>query len=242
MSMSPDGTQLVRSEASGAIRGWRLTNGTLKPAFASVGRFELLRFTSDGKHILSWSRSSDPSHPDLVDVLSKKTLLSSKDLPRGAFSSHVSADGRYLAIGHPDGKVDIWDMNNSILVHKLTAHPDGRRPKVLALVFSASARVLASAGRDNSVRIWDVASGKRRFTFKNGYSFGGIGLTFSADGKLLAGAGPGSRILVWNVSTGQVHVTIPWTEHRVCSITISPDGKLLAAADDEGHIKLWTLR
>ena len=61
---------------------------------------------------------------------------------------------------------------------------------VFGLAFSPNGRLLASAGEDRTVRLWDVASGKQRAIF-TGHTDDVKDVAFSPNGQLLASASGG---------------------------------------------------
>ena len=67
----------------------------------------------------------------------------------------VSADGRFLASGHLDGAVHVWDVAAQREIGDLS-----HKMAIGGLVFSPDATTLVSGSRDGSVRYWDLASGE----------------------------------------------------------------------------------
>src|SRR5437763_781744 len=59
---------------------------------------------------------------------------------------------------------------------------------VEALAFGADGKVLASAGRDSTIRIWDVATGKERsrIDLKGMKLYAGVTVALAPDGKTIA--------------------------------------------------------
>jgi len=104
--------------------------------------------------------------------------------------------------------------------------------KVEVLALSPNGRTLAAASRDETVRLWDVATGKevRRFPdHKGSLRF----IAFSPDGTLLAsGVSPSGIVHLSNVTSGkevrQLQSPVPWLGH----VAFSPDGNIVAAAGD----------
>lgn len=75
----------------------------------------------------------------------------------------ISRSGRYLASGQVThmgftAPIMLWDLESGKLLHKMSLH----KVKVQALSFSCDDRFLSSLGGadDNSLVLWDVASGE----------------------------------------------------------------------------------
>ena len=63
-------------------------------------------------------------------------------------------NGAYLLTGSKDNSIKIWDTNKE---YELLGTFTGHKASVLALDFDTSKQLIGSAGRDSTVKVWDVS-------------------------------------------------------------------------------------
>src|SRR5262249_49275475 len=124
--------------------------------------------------------------------------------------------------------------------------------------FSPDGRTLASASRDYTVKLWDVAGAKVRANLQ-GHQGGPRGVAFAPDGKTVASAGwtqPDPKdatkfvgeVRLWDVATGKFQTTLKGHKAPLFAVAFAPDGKTLASASAADYdpwlqdgVKLWDL-
>ena len=84
----------------------------------------------------------------------------------------------------------------------LTAHTDN----VYTIAFDPDGNTIASGGRDNTVRLWDVATGTANHTL-TAHTADINGVVFSPDGSMLASRSADDTIRLWDVATGDRSIT-----------------------------------
>ncbi len=116
---------------------------------------------------------------------------------------------------------------------------DGHHAPVMSVAYSPDGKTLASGSYDNTIKFWDVKTGKERATLK-GHTDAVNSVAYSPDGKTLASGSLDRTIKLWDVKTGKERATLKGHTSGVCSVAYSPDGKTLASCGD--NIKLWDVK
>ncbi len=129
-----------------------------------------------------------------------------------------------------------------------TAQGQGPPPIVWSGPGHISVRSVATDGQllatgsfvDQTVKLWDLATGKLLRTLaghdSNGHYGGVNAVDFSADGQWVASCGefvfgiPGWNVKLWNAATGALVRNFATTNHCF-AVDLSPDGSLLAAVN-----------
>lgn len=158
-----------------------------------------------------------------------------------------SPDGQYLITTGDDHEVRVWRTTRNggmgehpthdrgvALVERFGNHADWVR----AAVFRPDGAVLATAGDDRRVRLWDMP-GARTPVVLPGVIEGIRALDFSPDGRRLAVAGFDDRVRVFHADSGRTERELVAPGGDLRSVAFSPDGTQLAAAGRTGVVRVW---
>ena len=112
----------------------------------------------------------------------------------------ISPNGDYVASGHFLGEVSLWNLATR---QPTQLQPDGQarahRFGVWGLAFSPDGKLLATAGYDQVIRLWETASRKLWRTLR-GHRGDIYRLSFSSDGQRLISASADGTARIWEVT------------------------------------------
>ncbi|MHC4101063.1 MAG: WD40 repeat domain-containing serine/threonine protein kinase [Planctomycetota bacterium] len=117
-------------------------------------------------------------------------------------------------------------------VMSVAVSPDG------SIIASGSRDDISSADSDNSIRLWDAASGAEIRTLK-GHELFVTSVDFSPDGLQLASGSYDASIRLWAVETGEALGVLHGHEDKISTVAFSPDGRTIASAGADNAIRLW---
>jgi WD40 repeat protein len=114
----------------------------------------------------------------------------------------------------------------------------GHTALVYHVAFSPDGKLLATAGFDNTVKLWEYPSGKEVRTLA-GHTGPVYCVAFDPSGTTLASASLDKTIRLWNVADGKPVREIKGHTDIVDSIAFHKDGKLLASGSSDKTVRLW---
>ncbi|KAK3809385.1 MAG: WD40-repeat-containing domain protein [Benniella sp.] len=101
--------------------------------------------------------------------------------------------------------------------------------------------MVASASEDNSVRLWDVATGDRRRTL-TGHTEGAMGVAYAPYGVQIVTCSKDHTVRLWDAGTGECCKVLEGHTNWVREVVYSPQGDQLASAGDDTIIRLWNVK
>lgn len=117
----------------------------------------------------------------------------------------------------------------------LTGHEGGIR----ALRFDAQRDMLATAGQDRLIRLWDIQTRQLISAPLAGHEDWINALAFDPQGRYLASAGSDGLLQRWDLSTGAAIKPALQTDTILRALALSPDGEQILVAGDDGRLLRW---
>jgi hypothetical protein len=150
----------------------------------------------------------------------------------------IAPDGKLLAIGADDGIIRIVSLDTFEVIQTIQAH-EGR---ISDLDFAPDSRTLLSAGRDGSLRFWDVNLGKKTrddLRVAGSVPYAARFNPLFPDRYVLMGDREG-RLVAWDLARdGRLVVNAKFHDGPVQSVAYQPQGKgAYLSAGGDGLLKI----
>jgi WD40 repeat protein/DNA-binding SARP family transcriptional activator len=247
VAFSPDATTLYTSSQDDSVIAWdltrtrRLARRLTRAASPIVG----VAFSPRDPNLLALAQRDGPV--TLWDVAKRVRVGNPLDVTVGAENAVAfSPDGRTLAAADADGTVVLFDVASHVRVGRPLHPPYGpiieefQSRDINGIAFSRDGRLLATAGNEGSVVVWDLA---RRAPIGRPLRPGGssvIAVAFSPDGRTLASGVNNGTVVLTRVPDGTLLYELG--DLGISALAFSRDGKTLAAASFDGRVRLWDPR
>jgi WD40 repeat protein len=269
---TPAGDRLISAGADGVVRLWDMPSGAPAGELPIESRNTVLglAISPDGSRLAAAGVDGATSLWDLAaertagragttraagQALTEDLAGVARLLPLGGHTDWVwgvafGRDGRSVVTASSDGTAIVWDL-------------DAEQGQPLAPVSSLPLRagaispddtVVAAAGDEGVVRLWDLASRRLVGELRGGHQGPNQGsqvirtIAFSSDGTTLASGGQDNAVAFWDWHGGALRARK--VEHRglVTALAFTPDGATLASAScaggtacPESEVLLWNV-
>lgn len=168
------------------------------------------------------------------------------------FAGAFSPNGKYVVTGSGEGAIRIWEAANGKLV-KTFSGPQGHRGIIMAVAVSPDGTQLASAGVDNSAKIWDfpLSDPVREFDVASET----LAFAVSQDGqRIVVGAQDGKLRLIPikdqksqakdQKSKAKDQPLLKEFEGQqvpATKVAMSPNQQMIGSGGKDGSVRLWNV-
>lgn len=143
----------------------------------------------------------------------------------------ISAEGRLLGVGSPDGIVRVWDLRRRALLHELKTGDQA----VWVEAFLGPDRIATSHESNDEWCVWDLRSLRQTGSFRVPTQ---VRRAVSDDGRWALAVGYRGRCRLRDLTTGQETAT-QLNAKEVVGMAFSWDGNYFAVASEYGFAKMW---
>ena len=244
IAFSPSGARFLAGNVRQGFQIYRSSDGAISgpllDAGVEAGDEKLLAFSGDEKMVVTAARNGFARFWSAPLTAASVTNSTSTDITPGHQLWSASGDaitaispgGERIAIGDSSGHVHVLQIDagaGEIGAEREEISFLGHRGSVVAMVFNKGASLVASAGADGTVRIWDGSSGLPR-PFYGSASASTVGrMAFSPSSAQLAILS-GQRAWIMDVETGAVLADIELGELHA-GLTFAADGQLYLGSE-----------
>jgi WD40 repeat protein len=249
LAVSPDRKTLAVTSVLGLLQLFDLATNKAGPVWMKpVPGYGIgVTYSPDGKFLASRRNTNE------IQLLETATgqlrLLDAKD--GRVLGLAFAPDSKTLAAGTDKKTVQLWDVATGKLRGTLTGHQptpapwDGFRnwPWALrSMSYSLDNKTLATASNDGSVKVWNLATGRERYTVQQNDPV--LAVAYRPDGRFLVTATSTGDVRLLAAETGQTLGSFPSMDKEegpgipVREVAFSPDGNLLAVGRGV-RVELW---
>ncbi|HLN26171.1 MAG TPA: sigma-70 family RNA polymerase sigma factor [Gemmataceae bacterium] len=233
IAYSPDGTLLASGGSDERVRLWDAKTGKEVRQFHLGGKglgaspVDSVAFSPDGKLLAAAGWGTELA---LWDVASGKEVLRQQGVTRYVV---FSPDKRTIVLGGvPNQGARLLDLpSNERRMLPLASET------IHAVAFSPDGKLLATAGSNNEIALWEMPSLKQVCCCR-GHQGEVRCLDFAPDGKQLVTASMDKTVRVWDPASGKEIRRIQ-APGIVDGIRWSPEGKMIAVRSNGDTILLW---
>jgi WD40 repeat protein len=229
IAYSPDGQTLASPGPADCVCLWDPSTGKEKRRWPTREKWlQSVSYSPDGRTIATTGFCG--SRVRFWDPDTGQELRPAVGHNAAVDSISFSPDGKTVWSAGGDKTVIRWDVVSGEGQALANVFPVG---DIHAFAISRGGRLLATAGPDGGIRLWD-ANG-RELGALSGHAGGVEGIAFSPDGKVLASSGMDQTVRFWDVATCQERPRPEVPEGRWGCLVFSADGQKLALARGRGQ-------
>lgn len=236
LAWSPDGQTLASGGKDKKGKLWDASTRREKQWWPSQTELvSFLAFTPDNQHLAGRFAAKEVR---MIELATGKDRHFLKGGSKTLNALVISPDGKIMVLGAQEKSLYFFDLPAAKRTVTLETPHGG---PVRALAFSGDSKLLASAGDDKTVKLWELAgTTPTERAILTGHKNPVVALAFAPDSQMLASAASDGHVILWRaaekVTVGEWH--LPAAVH---DMAIAPDGRHLVVATAKGAVYVFRL-
>jgi WD40 repeat protein len=142
----------------------------------------------------------------------------------------ISAGATFLRVRH------LATRESPALVRDLAGHAGS----VQACAVTADGRRVVSASHDQTLKVWDLDSGRELATLQ-GHASVVTACAVTPDGRRVVSASADQALTVWDLDSGRELATLQGQAAHVTACAVTPDGRRVVSASRDQTLRVWDL-
>ncbi len=252
IAFTPDGEQALSAMQDATLILWDLATGTeIRRLVGHQSSVNSVEISSDGRNAISGATAGEVIYWDLHTGAVLQRMIGHFE-GRGVYDVAFLPGEQQAVSSAWDGTMIVWDLGRGEQLQRITGLEGGAGNHFSAggdwgihgISLSPDGQTLLSAGRDESLLLWNVSSGTslRRFT---GHTAFVVDVAFAPDGQTALSTARNDALIVWDVPTGTLIRRLPINTQLNSSfrptLALSPDGRTALSTEADGTIVKWQL-
>jgi WD40 repeat protein len=170
----------------------------------------------------------------LFDANSGQLLRRIRGRVGRVLSVAFSPNGAVLAVGDEE-IVRLWDPRTGLLLQDLSGHARG---DIRGVAFTPDSQTVLSCSSDQTVRGWDVTTGRQTRVLS--CKEGAASIAITPDGHLTVAGTRDGRVYGWSSDTGAEKFMFEVGKQGLTCVSVSADGQWVASGTND-KLKVWKI-
>jgi WD40 repeat protein/serine/threonine protein kinase len=235
-AFTPDGNTLATGNKGGGIRIWTLASAKKEDSrvLNAKGPVSALAVSPDGK-LLAAGTQEGKLRTWRLDGDDEPTATKFADQSGGIASLAFVPNSDLILSGCGDQH---WRLTNVLTGKEVRKHKHGG--VVVGVAVSPNGQLLASAGKDGTVKLYEVATGQGRGILNDPDGLALTDVAFSPNGQNLLVGTVGNVVRMWNLVPVQALTpTRPSHVQAATCLRFAPDGSTLLSGGNDAFLRIW---
>jgi WD40 repeat protein/tRNA A-37 threonylcarbamoyl transferase component Bud32 len=213
---------------------------------------EATAVSGDGRWVFSLENGAEEGTVCTLSIREMKTgkIVGTYDDAAPGTAKCTLSERMYFLRFLPDDRTVLWANRDGFLRSWRWTEPSsvplivrGHRGVIWEITCSPDGRRLATAGDDQTIRLWD-AQDLRELRVLRGHDDAVYTIAFSPDSRWLASAGEGGTIKLWDLKSAGSSGEVPLLVGRELAnrISFTPDGRSMAIGTDDNCVRVFDIK